>query len=106
MGPGVDLRVSKDKTFPSNLNLLQQSVSQHVKCVVCRLAAFEVSDLLHLVRNKKFPQTFSSIQKTSVDDFEAASNMMKFPVHFLHFFNLVNTISLYLLQKIFGIQIL
>jgi len=48
---------------------LQQSVYQRVKFVVCCMAAFEVGDLLYLVRSQKFPQTFSSIQKPSVDDF-------------------------------------
>ena len=63
VGPGADLGISKDKTFPLNLNLLQQSVSEHVKCIVCWLAAFEVSDLPYLVRSQTYPQTFSSIRK-------------------------------------------
>lgn len=82
VGPGADLGVSKNKIFPSKLNLLQQSVSQHVKCVVCWLAAFEVGDLLYLVRSQKFPQTFSGICKTSVDDFEAVSKQNETPSTF------------------------
>ena len=82
MDLGSDLDISKDKTFPSNLNLLQQSVSQHVKYVVCWLAAFEVCDLQYLVKSQKYPQTFSRIRKTSVGDFEAASKHDEIPSAF------------------------
>ena len=67
MGTRADLGVSKDITFPLNLNLLQQSFSQHVKYVVRWLVTFEVSGLLYLVRSQKFPQTFSSIRRIAVD---------------------------------------
>jgi len=33
----------------------------------------EVTELLFLVRSQNFPQTFSSIHKTSLNDFEAAN---------------------------------
>jgi len=61
---------------------LQQSVSLHVKCIVCWLVAFEVGDLLYLVISQKFPQTFSSTWKTSVDDFKASSKHDEFPSTF------------------------
>jgi hypothetical protein len=45
-----------------------------VKWLVCSsLFVLEVVDLLYLVRSQNFPQTFSSIRKTSLNDFEGAS---------------------------------
>jgi len=46
------------------------------------LAAFEVCDLQYLVKSQKYPQTFSSIRKTSVGDFEAASKHDEIPSAF------------------------
>jgi len=45
-----------------------------VKWLVCiSFFVVEVVDFLFLARSQNFPQTFSSIRKTSLNDFEAAN---------------------------------
>jgi hypothetical protein len=56
-----------------------------MKWAVCiLLSAFEVGESFYLVRSQKFPQTFSSVQKTDLNDSKAADKDYEIPCkHFL-----------------------